>query len=126
MRVRGITGADFKEIRDIWEKFYADEFEFPDFVSHFLCGTVVTDDDRNIITAGGVRTIAEAIVITNKELPVKDRREALYKMLNVFLYNAHVNKYQEMHAFVQEPSWREILQRRGFRITKGNALVIDV
>lgn len=126
MKIRGITGNDFKELRAIWEKFYAEEFEFPDFVSHFLCGTIVVNDDNRIITAGGVRTIAEAVVMTDKDQPVKDRREALYKMLNVFLYNAHVNKYHEMHAFIQEPSWREILEKRGFRLTKGNALVIDV
>lgn len=124
-KIRAIRSSDFDQIKDIHEKFFAHEFSLPNFTDHFLLAYVVEDDGR-IITAGGVRTILETVVITNKDYSVKDRRGALVKMLEASVFSASSYKYDQIHAFVQDKNWQRHLEKEGFHSTKGNALVLEI
>lgn len=123
--IRAIEEADLKEIREIHNKFYKDEFNEIDFRKHFLCAFVIEENDK-IITAGGIRTILEAVAITDKNLSAGIRYQALMKMLQADLHFADNYDYQELHAFIQDESWKNQLIRKGFRYTKGDALVIGI
>ena len=122
--IREIRKNDLYQLKEIHQKFYENEFNFPDFFENFLCVFTVVDDNDNIISTGGVRTIIEAVAITDKDKSVRARRVALYELLAASQYVINRSGYNELHAFIQDPIWREHLIKAGFVPTKGNALVI--
>jgi hypothetical protein len=126
MRIRALKPTDLYLLRKIHEEFYAHEFEFPDFSLGFLCCFVVEDDDGNVVSAGGLRPIAESIIITDKRQSIKKRREALYDILSASAFVAEKDKFNQIHAFVQEEGWTNHLLKVGFEPTKGRALVLNI
>jgi len=126
MNIRPINPNDILKLQEIHQKHFGQEFIFPNFINEFHCAFVIENDNDEIITAGGVRAIAEAITITNKDFSVKIRREALHKMLQASLFTAGHHNYNQLHAFVQDPSWTQCLKKIGFKDTKGQSLVIDL
>lgn len=117
---------DLTVLREIHKQYYEDEFEFPDFEQHFLCAYIITDDDNNIITAGGLRQIPEIVLITDKRQSIRDRREALLEVLQANMFIADKYKHTQLHAFIQEDGWCYHLEKVGFRLTKGKSLVLDI
>jgi len=126
--IREIRTEDIKALEEIHARFYRDEFNFTElFDSKFICNFVVFDDrDDTIITAGGIRSIAECILVTDKSKSVRTRRQGLYQVLDASRYFSSRSGFNQLHAFVQEPSWKEVLTKVGFRSCKGDALVIGV
>jgi hypothetical protein len=126
MNARAITLEDMKKLREIHARFFANEFSFPDFTTGFLCAFVVTDDSQEIIAAGGIRPIAESILITNKDFLIKERRSALLEVMNISEFVCKKSGYDQLHAFIQDENWLRHLTDVGFRPTKGQSLVIDL
>jgi hypothetical protein len=125
MTIRELTNTDINVLYEIWKKHYSEEFTFPNFSDHFLNAFVVEDNDR-IITGGGVRLIAESILITNKDIGKLTRRDALIMTLQASQFFCKKNGFNQLHAFVQDEKWQDILEQYDFRPTVGNALVIDI
>lgn len=125
MIIRAIEKNDEDKIEAIRNKFYDHEFGPIDFRDNFICAFVVEEEGR-IITAGGVRTIAEAIAVTNKDFTPYKRRQALMKMLLADAHIARMSGYDSLHAFIQDQYWAEHLVKKGFRHTKGDALVLGL
>ena len=71
------------------------------------------------------KILLEAIAITDKRRSVRERREALYKLLQAELFCCSVYNFDQLHAFIQDPVWAAHLKKNGFRVCKGSALVID-
>ena len=112
--IRTIEQSDFEELKRIWLKFYQGEFEFPDFLNKYICAFVVVHDDK-IVSAGGVRTIAESVIITDKDISVRDRGEALYQILEASKFVATRSGYNYLNAFVKDDlKWRKRLLKVGF------------
>jgi len=126
MNIRPITPFDVLRIRRVHEKYFNEEFEFPNFFERFLSAYLVEDDKEQIIAACGVRPIAEAVLITNKDKSVRVRREALFKILHASMFVCNRLGYDQLHAFVQDDSWKKHLENVGFEPTKGQSLVIGV
>lgn len=126
MKVRAINPSDINELKIIHDKFFKNEFEFPDFLNEYLSPFVVIDEEDKIITAGGVRTIAETVLITNKDYLIKHRQSALLRSLRMSSYIAGVNGFNQLHAFIQDKNWLRHLKRVGFTETKGQALVLNL
>lgn len=125
MIVREFKDEDIKQITEIHQKFYSHEFNLDDFCQRFV-NFLVIEEDGIIVSAGGIRTIAEAVAITNKDVSARKRREALYKMLQANIFNCNANHFNGLHVFIQDPIWQQHLINAGFRVCKGNALVIEV
>lgn len=125
MNIRALTPYDVWKIKKIHEKHFAEEFDFPNFFENFLNAYIVESND-SIVAAGGVRPIAEAILITDKDKSVRERREALYQILAASLFTCGRLGYSQLHAFTQDKKWTEHLLNIGFHHTKGEALVIEV
>ncbi len=115
---------DLELLQKIHQEHYNKDFSFPDFEKHFLCAFVSEDDKGNIVSAGGVRTICESVLITDKRRPVAIRREALYDVLAASMYVAGNAKYDELHAFITEAGWRSHLEKVGFTPIVGDGLII--
>lgn len=126
MKLRAMTTADIDELREIHKRYFLKEFEFPSFFDGYLSSYVVTDDFGGIIAGGGVRPIAEAVVVTNKAFFPRKRREALLQVMQASMFIANIREFKQLHAFVQDDKWIEHLQKIGFRKSKGQTLVIGV
>jgi len=125
MEIRVLYPSDIEQLKAIHERFYKNEFDFPDFYDKFLCAFTVLENEH-IICSGGVRTIAESVIITNKEFDIASKREALYKMLEASLFTIGKCNYNELHAFIQDEKWLRHLLKVGFKSTKGDSLVLSV
>lgn len=124
--VRHIDEDGLEQLKKIHERFYGEEFPFPDFGNNFLSTFCVVDNNNVVITGGGIRTILESIIITDKDRNPVDRKDALYSMLAASLYCVEKLGYDQLHAFVQDKVWLNRLKRVGFTETKGQALVIGI
>lgn len=123
--VEALTIRDEDEVRKIWEKYYKDDFPFPDFFHHYLCAFKYTDDEGNIIVAGGVRTIPEVVLVTDKDYPSLKRMRTLRNALDFVRHIAYKNRYEHFHASYKEGdvTWEKALRRYGFRDAADNLLV---
>jgi len=125
--IREIQVGDLDRLKFIHEKYYKDQFEFPDFLNHYLCAfTIVDDNDDSIILTGGVRTIIECVALTDKSKSVKIRRAALYELLTASQYVSGKAGYNQLHAFIQEDIWMNQLFKAGFSPTAGKPVVIGL
>lgn len=113
--IRAIQEQDFEELYRIWMKFYKDDFPFPDFASRYICAFVVDDDKGKIVSAGGVRTIAESIFITDRDTSVRKRLEALKQLLVANSYVTERAGFKNLNAIVKDTSWKKHLIRIGFK-----------
>lgn len=126
MHIRVINHNDIEQLREIHLKHYNDEFEFPNLFENFLSSFVVTDKNDKIISGGGVRTIAESIIITDKDYPIESRRKALHEMLAASVFTAASREYKQLHAFIQDEKWLRHLKRNGFKETVGKSIVFNL
>jgi hypothetical protein len=123
--IRALHPSDVDQIKRIHAKHYAHEFEFPDFFKGFLCAFAVLDDNK-VISVGGVRPIAESIIITNKDESTKTKREALLEVLDFSCYIAKRSGFDQLHAFIQDDIWKKQLIKHGFAPCKGQALFLEL
>lgn len=130
MEIRAFKPDDVEETKRIFEKFYARDKEgsltFPDFTNDgYLCAFTVLDGDNKIITTGGVRTIAEVCLITDKDRAVRDRVAALREVLKVAAFIARDFRFDWLHAVTDDPTWANQMREHGF-VSRGEDLEIHV
>ena len=126
MIIRALQPSDIDKLREIHTKFYETEFLFPNFLEKFIGSFVVVDDNENVISGGGVKSIAESIIITNRDYSPHERKSALLQILQASIFVANRNGFEQLHAFVQDDKWHVILKKYGFQDCKGNALFLEV
>lgn len=122
--VRACTPGDLEEIKRIHDKYYAETHELPDFMQ-FLCAFVI-EDEQGLITAGGIRDVAECIAVTNKERHAVDRARALYQLRDMSAVVCKEFGYDRMHIWTQDPKYTKRLQKLNFRIPPGQSLILDL
>lgn len=125
MNIRSFQKSDINQLKKIHEMYYKHEFSLDDFCQKFLDFFVI-EDNNQIICAGGVRTISESVIVTNKSVSPRTKRAALYQMLEAQLFTCKNNKMNQLHAFIQDDDWERHLIKVGFRKCKGNALFLGV
>jgi len=130
MKISPIVLSRLEEIERIHGKHFQTEFGVPNFLDRgaFICSFLVTDNDDNIVCAAGVRNICESVIITDKDMPLHKKLEALNKVYEASKVLARQAGHHELHAFVESTntSWIRWLQKAGFVPTKGQAFVLDL
>jgi len=126
MKIRSITERDITLAKQIHQMYYAEEMPMPDFKSNYHCIYSITDDNDKPIVIGGVKPIAEVIILTDKGRHIKDKVPALHKMLEAALFTARVHHHEQIHCAIQDQAYERHLKKIGFRSVKGNFLVLDV
>lgn|SRR5678816_909840 len=126
MRTRAITADDLYWAQETHRLHYAEEFPFPDIKKFDSAFTISTDEDDSPVIVGGVKAIAEIIIITDKNFPVKDRREALYKTLEASAHLAHLSGFTQIHCAIQDPVYEKHLKKLGFKQVKGSFLYLNI
>lgn len=124
--IRAVLESDLEKIKEIHRKYYADEFNIPDFNKHFINSFVITDSENNIISAGGIRPILEVVAVTDKDKTVRERVSALNDLLTISAFIAEHDGFDELHCFVQDENWLRQLKKKGFVETKGKSLVFRI
>lgn len=125
MNIRELRPSDIDELRKIHASYYSCEFEFPDFLNNFVCCFVVTDTKDNIISGGGVRLIAESVILTNKDYTADERRKALYQVLDASEFIARKADFHHLHAVTDNAKWIQHLSKVGFQL-RGNVLALKL
>ena len=124
MKIRALEKKDLEKLSVIYERHYKDKFPHPDFVDGFIGCYVVTDDEDNIISGGGIRPIAECVILTDKDFTVKTRREALLEIMDISAYVAKKHNFDSIHAFVQnDEDWVRTLKGKNFIEISGTGLI---
>lgn len=131
MKIREPLLSDKKEVDRIYNEFYSGN-EYPEFFSSkehskFQCSFVVTEDDNKVILAGGIKTIAEAVVVTDKNWSVRVRQEALLQAMGSAIFIAQGMKYGQIHVFVNnDEKYVNHLQRFGFKLIDAKLLILNL
>lgn len=123
MNSRSINKGDLNKLKSLHELYFKDEFDFPSFMNGYNCSFLVEDENNEIVVAGGIRPIAEVVLLTNKSLSVRSRMLGLKEFLNISKYIGERFNYESLHAFVQDPVWMKQLLKSGFSPTKGQSIL---
>jgi hypothetical protein len=117
---------DINDVEELHRKFYSDAFGKPDF-KHYLSSFVARDEKQELVLFGGARLIVEVVAMTNKTASARKKHDALYKFLDSVEDVSRTRGFDQIHAFPElDATWRERLQRDGFRPTKYPAYVKDI
>lgn len=122
--IRSLLPTDLKELERIHSLYFRNEFNLPDFMK-FICVFVV-EDEQGIITAGGIRDIAECVAVTNLSRSPRERLAALYQLLDASTFVCKRSDYDQMYAWSQNPRWTRRLMRNKFRLPQGQSLILDL
>ena len=120
--------SDKIEIDRIYKEFF-DSNEYPNFLDKevFPCAFVVTnEEDTKVLLAGGVKLVAEAVVVSDQSLSKRERFDALLQALGSITFIAQGMKHKQIHVFVNnDEKYVRILQRFGFKLLDAKLLVLD-
>lgn len=123
MIIRYLEPRDLDKIKEIYDKFFSG-MEFPDFTNRFHC-TFVVVDETGIVAVGGLRPLAEAVVLTNGYRSVRTRRDALLELHNALTYSAQKLDYNRIFAFTFDEKYAQhLVERIGFIPIKQSTLLV--
>lgn len=122
--IRALTPADIPELTELHARHFAHEFTLPEFMN-YVCAFVV-EDETGIITAGGIRNIAECVLVTDLSRDPRVRARALYQMLDASTFVCSKSGYDQMYAWSQNPKYTKRLIKNGFRLPQGQSLILDL
>ena len=127
MNIRSFEIYDEIAVRRIHEKHYKEEFSMPNFMNKYIAAFTIENDNREIVSVGGIRPILESVIVTNKDLAPKERMSALCTMLEASAFIGHKHGFDQIHAFIHDPKWSRRLQKSfKFSPTKGQSLYLDI
>lgn len=125
MIIRSFEPKDITWVVQMHEKHFKEEFELPNFLKGYHCVYTI-ENDKEIIVVGGVRPLAELVVVTDMDTYPRPRVEALRKMTQAGVFTAGAYHYDQLHCFVQGEAWIRQVQSVHFRPTVGTAMVMDL
>ena len=116
---------DLKEIDRIWRQSYSTEFGLPDVSNKVISGVV--DSEEGIRGFGIVKLFAEGIIILEQNQSTRDKREALYQLVEAQYFGCSKFGIQQVHAFVKDEKFAKILQKHfGYETVKEKCLVARI
>jgi DNA-directed RNA polymerase subunit N (RpoN/RPB10) len=113
MNIRAMTIQDMDSVNELHDKFFGHQFDKTDFMKNFLNAFVI-ENEGSIVMAGGVRPIAEAILVTDKEANPHTLGKALLEALEVSRYTCRRFNIEFLHAFVKDHRYEKHLIAHGF------------
>lgn len=113
VKITNLNLSDIARIKELHERYYS-EFEFPDFFSRCLYVFKIVDNNNELILAGQVRPIAEAILITDQSKSRIAIGRALVEAQRVAMFTCRQFNIDELHAFVKNEQYARHLEQHGF------------
>lgn len=104
--------SDLRKIRELHDKFYP-QFEFPEVLS--CCNAfVIEDENRDIVIAGFIEQVAEAMLVTNKAKSEIKIGKALVEAQKVAIFTCLNFGMRDLYAFVDNDVYAKHLLQHGF------------
>ena len=122
--IRAFLPSDEPELERIHSKYFANEFHLPD-LRRYICAFVV-EDEKGVLTMGGVRPIVECALVTDLARDPKERIRALYQMLDASAFITQRHGFDQMYVWSQNPKWTRRLIRNGFKPPVGQSLILNL
>lgn len=119
-----LSENDLLLLKIIHDKFYSNDFAFPDFKRNFLTSFKILNDNNELITAGGIKLNPEVILLTDKEKSVNERIHALISVAQMCGFIAKSAGHDLISVSISDDEkYVEILKKYGFRDSRGTHLV---
>jgi len=125
MIIRKIEYDDIPELQELFNKFRECDGDFPNFFENFI-GNFIIKNDNDIVLAGGLRVVPECVLIMNKDIHVRERRQALYIGNEICKELAKSTGHTGIHAYVQSDRWARHVRKLGFEPYLDKVLVLSV
>lgn len=126
MNIRPLEPSDLVNLKEIHEKHYKDEFPLVNILDHLL-GSFIIEEDNQMICAGGVKTITESVLVTNKDADLHTKLSALTNALQINEFICRKQGYNQLHAFIKDDTvWRAYLKKVGFKKCSGNPYFLEI
>ena len=109
-----MKSGDIPILQKIYETHGKDEADDPKFPHGYIGGFVITDDDDKIVMGGGVKLIAESVIVTDKTCNPHLLGDALLHALGYSIHVCRYAKVDELHAFVKNEAFAKHLLKHGF------------
>lgn len=124
MIIRTFTREDLIELERLHSLYFKDEFYLPD-ISKYLRAFVV-EDEKGIITMGGIRPIIECALVTDMSRYTRVRQKALYYMLEANSVATRECGFDQMYVWSQNSNYTKRLKENGFKSPVGDTLIFDL
>jgi hypothetical protein len=112
LRIRPLMHSDLRRIRELHDKYYP-QFEFPEVLS--CCNAFVIDDENNdIVLAGFIEQVAEAMLVTNKAKSEIKIGKALVEAQRCAIFTCQRFGMRDLYAFVDNDVYAKHLIQHGF------------
>lgn len=112
LTIRAYTPKDWDEVRKLHERYY-DQFELPPFPS-CLNAFIIEDENKEIVMAGAIEKVAEAMLVTNKAKSQVKIGKALVEAQRCSMFTCKVNGIRDLYAFVDMDVYARHLIKHGF------------
>ncbi len=113
MKIRRLLDSDVEHIKELHERYYPN-LDFPDFFHNYLCRFAIVDSNDDIVIAGGVEPIAEAVIITDQSKSEITIGRALIEAQRACMFACGTHGINELHAFTDNIQYAKHLQQHGF------------
>lgn len=112
LKIRALKPSDLDYIRMIHERDYPDlDFSLQ---RPLLSAFVIDDENDEMIMAGGVEAIAEALLVTDKTKSRIKIGKALVEAQRFAMYTCGIHNIRELHAFTTDKQYASHLIQHGF------------
>lgn len=112
IKIRAFKPDDVEKVKKIHERDYPD-LEFPNMRS-LMSAFIIEDENNEMVMAGGVEALAEALLITDKTQSRIKIGKALVEAQRYALFTCSMFNIRELHAFVTDNEYAEHLIQHGF------------
>jgi len=112
LKTRSVNKKDIPFLRALHEKYYS-EFEMIDFTK-LLNGFIIETEKDEFVMAGGVKPLAETLLITDKEMPLTTIGRALIEAQMISMYTCNAFKIEDLVAYVNDENYAKHLMKHGF------------
>lgn len=120
LKIRSVNKNDIPFLRGIHEKYYS-ELEMIDFTK-LLNGFVIETENDEFIMAGGVKPLAETLLLTDKEIPLTTIGRALIEAQRISMFTCANFQIEDLVAFVFDENYAKHLIKHGFQKREGISL----
>ena len=126
MIIRSMHNEDIPILEALNKKYYP-EFESPAFTDKdYFTRFVIEDSDRQLVMGGGLRYLAETILVTDKSRNVHTLGASLLQALEHAKRTCQMRHIELLHAFVKNEGYQKHLIEHGFQVREGTPLYLWV
>lgn len=123
--LRSPVRSDSAKIKEVHEKFHEEDFPLPSYDN--VLADAVADNGQGLIAYGMVKVLAELILISDKDKPLRDRMNALDMLVKAAVSQAKEIGLEQLYITVSDPRFSELLKKHfGFKTVKAESLVLNL